>query len=639
MAMLGWPVDHQRKIVKVSPAATGIPLQHNIVGSYNEVPNLAWRSLSSKEEVIDDKTLSSMLFTAGESFDIVSSPVDAETISCGAKRKIWMNATRLHKLCLSDTLPEADGLYHWKDVCITDAETNDPCKDTFAIEVHNGGNFRVYALELLRRDQYGLENDTVAYCFDLSIPGDPCSDWTPPVLPGLEYHRPVNTYVTQTDDSLVHNWYSAKPYQMVTESPDLDLTNRCGANSQMWMNDSLPEADGKHHIRKLCVTDFATSRTCADSIHYTFIKNCGRHYVYFLTSSPKHDSAYCFDIPSVSGDPAPDFTPSNVQIKTSLKWIPYGLTSFNEMPNLQFHCSFDENNETDLFYSVYFYVNGDYLDTDIIIQDPSYAFVTDLQLQFLGYAAGITISCHVGARSSRDGSTGITTKSPGFYAGIKMLNSSIDVKRGEKGVVSFYPTIPYGCVKHSTNPESTCQLTLYISSDAANNICDSNSIQHQCTVEVAGVTKDNYNSASPWTSETNYEFEIATSESKQGSYYLANSKFVLKLQTKNPSHQFWKNIESETVTINVSDTEGAEIWQGKVCSVHCDPHHLTFDGLRFELQKRGRFLLMKTEDPPMQVHLSYAVTDVWLDQDCVRDKVLGNPFAIPYCPTSCIANF
>ncbi|OWF55173.1 hypothetical protein KP79_PYT20272 [Mizuhopecten yessoensis] len=306
-----------------------IPLLHNTVTSYDEVPSLAWRSVSSDEEVIDDRTLPNGVYTAGEFFDIVTTEVDATTIGCGAKRKIWMN----------DTLPDADGSFHNRTMCVTDADTNNPCKDSFTIAVHNGGSFRVYALETFNSSKYGLENDTVSYCFDLSISRDPCSATIPTSLPGPESHRPGNTDVIQSDAHLSDNWYSVEPYQIVTNSPDLDSPIRCGAKYQLWMNDSFPEVDGKHHLRKLCITDPATSDTCINSVHFTFIKNCDGVFRYFLTSSPKPDSAYCFDIPAIADDPAPDFTPSNVKIDVSLTWIQLGLTSSSLKPSLQFQCS------------------------------------------------------------------------------------------------------------------------------------------------------------------------------------------------------------------------------------------------------------------------------------------------------------
>ncbi|XP_033759841.1 uncharacterized protein LOC117342010 [Pecten maximus] len=393
---------------------------------------------------------------------------------------------------MNDTLPDADGSFHDKTVCVSDAETNDPCKDTFTIEVHNGGDFRVYVLESLQSGHYGLGNDSVSYCFDLSVPLDPCSDVISHILPALESRRPGNTIMTQSDDSLLGNWYSAGPYEIVRNSPDLELPVSCGAKAQIWMNDSFPEVDGKHHIRKLCITDVETSQKCVGSIHYTFIKNCGSHFVYFLTSSPKPDSAYCFDIPSESNDPAPDFTPSNVQIESSLKWNPHGLTSSTEWPSLHFQCSFDKSTEFDLFYVVYFYVDGSYIDTgsDIIVQDSSEAYVTEQLLNFRGFSAGITISCFVGGRTSRNGRTGVIAESPGFYAGIKMVNHSVDIQRGENGTVGFFTTIPFGCVYDLTYPEDVCYMTLSISSSASDNSCGSNSMLHPCTVQLKGVTKD-----------------------------------------------------------------------------------------------------------------------------------------------------
>ncbi|OWF55174.1 von Willebrand factor D and EGF domain-containing protein-like [Mizuhopecten yessoensis] len=201
-----------------------------------------------------------------------------------------------------------------------------------------------------------------------------------------------------------------------------------------------------------------------------------------------------------------------------------------------------------------------------------------------------------------------------------MVYDSIDVQRGERDVVRFFPTVPFGCEYSQTSPGTDCYLTLFISDNTTHDTCESNTIQHQCTVQLKGLTKEDNNAAMSWA--INSTFEVITAESKLGSYNLANRHFTLRLSTGITYHTFWQDYESETVTVNVYERETSQMWQGRECQVHCDPHHLTFDGMRFELQYPGKFLLFKSTDPPMQVQVEI--------QSCYNSGA-------PYCACGLVA--
>ncbi|XP_069103692.1 von Willebrand factor D and EGF domain-containing protein-like [Argopecten irradians] len=564
-----------------------IPLNPNVVESYNEVPQLAWRNLYSGEEVVDDRALSSGTYTAGKYFDMVTTEVDPTTVGCGAKRNIWLN----------DTLPTEDGFFHPKTVCVTDMETNDSCADSFTIEIHNGGDFRVYALE-----QYSHGNDSISYCFDLVMPSDPCNGFRPNTLTDLASRRPGNTDLSLGDENLAGGWYSTGLYEMLSYIPDSDSAIRCGATVQIWMNDSFPESDGKHHARKLCVTDSETP--CAP--HYTVIRNCGSKYVYFLTPSPKPGSVYCFDIPSTSNDPAPLFTPTNLQVDFDLEWKSGMTEDVPHKPQLIFRCQFNKDNQQDLFYVVYFSADGNYVETlsQIIVQDPSEATLSEKILRFRGFSAGIMLSCHVGARNSKDGRTGEMVKSDELYAGIKFSKSSVDIQRGAKTTIGFYTTVPFACEYVSSAPDAPCYLSLHISNTRNDNACGNSLLFHQCTVTITGVTKVEYNrNGKSW--NLNQELEIASAEGERGLFDLTRTEFGITMKGETTGHRFWHNSKSEEAIINIVDYKKltTKIFNDKRCEIYCDPHHLSFDKMRFELQKEGKFLLFKTEVPHMEVQM------------------------------------
>ncbi|XP_021376768.1 uncharacterized protein LOC110465342 [Mizuhopecten yessoensis] len=559
------------------------------------VPDLPWRNPSWDIASVDDKNLLGGLYVTEANYDMASFVVTGREIGCGAQLQIWLN----------DTLPENDGVFHEKRVCMTNRYNDDICKHNFTVDVMNCGDRRAYRLPELTSDQYDIGTQSVAYCFDVAGLIDPCSSTTPSQIPNLENRRPTNSHAIHASDHLVEDWYSGGHYQLLRWSPDLDQP-RCGAESQIWMNGTFPAADGMHHVRQLCTTNRTTGDTCFVDTQYTYVKNCTTHIMYYLTT-PAENSAYCFDIPSDSNEPPPSYLPTTVKIKYELHWVDVPNENRAEKPSLRFFCDFDKDETNLLYYVIYFHVDGSYvnLGADLVVQEVAEAYVTEEQLfTMFGFTAGITISCSVGVRSSRNGRTGTLVISAGFYAGIMMMNHSVSVERGKGGSVYFQQTVPFGCMYHPSNGERGCTLTVYILKTSSENMCTSNTIRHhnKCAKELTGVTKTANVGSDTWI-PTLYEFDIVPVDSKLGTYSLLNNQFVFKLQTQRPRHQFWRNAISDQVNVNVFDAADGKFWQGKRCQVYCDPHMKSFDGMAYELQYQGKFMLLKSENPPMQVQV------------------------------------
>ncbi|XP_069134815.1 uncharacterized protein [Argopecten irradians] len=90
---------------------------------------------------------------------------------------------------------------------------------------------------------------------------DPCLISTPEHIPNVRMYNPDNTQPVVPSITLTEGWYTGGQYRLLTKGPDLDLP-RCGAESQIWMNDTIPYADGLNHPRQLCITNRTTGDTC-----------------------------------------------------------------------------------------------------------------------------------------------------------------------------------------------------------------------------------------------------------------------------------------------------------------------------------------------------------------------------------------
>ncbi|XP_069134682.1 uncharacterized protein [Argopecten irradians] len=318
--------------------------------------------------------------------------------------------------------------------------------------------------------------------------------------------------------------------------------------------------------------------------------------LYMWSNSTKEDSPPCYQ-------------PANVKVKFDLQWnnslMPHNENEFEVRPFLRFICDFERYENNAYFYVIYFYVDGSYVNfgTELMVYDTAEASVTeDTLMSKFGFKAGITISCTVGARISSNGQTGSLGTSEGFYAGIKLLNQSISIERGQSSTVYFEQTVPFGCTLSSSLAVSTgdCKLKLSIIKTSTEDVCHSNTIQHRGldAIEIQGLTTAT--DSDIWTPQS-YSFELVSVESMKGIYGLTTLQFLFHIEASSSHHQFWEHVTSDSVQVNVNGGTDDHIWQGKYCYVVCDPHMRSFDGMHYELQYGGSFLLFKHENIPIQV--------------------------------------
>ncbi|XP_069134679.1 uncharacterized protein [Argopecten irradians] len=556
------------------------------ISTPEQIPNVRMYRPANTQPNTHSISLTEGWYTGGQ-YQLLTKSPDLDLARCGAESQIWMNGT----------FPDADEMNHPRQLCITNRTTGDTCVNNMTALVTNCTTHVMYYLSTPPSDS--------AYCFDT----DPCSYSSPRTIPNVESYRPTNTDPNSPRITLTEGWYSGGQYQLLTRSPELDGP-RCGAESQIWMNGTLPAADGKQHAVPLCVTNQTTGEKCKNEKMTTYVTNCTSHIMYDLPSPPTN-SAYCFDIPSDSNDTPPSYRPTRVKVKFELLRNG-GLMSNNAHdsdvnPFLRFHCDFERDENNAYFYVIYFYVDGSYVNfgTELVVYDTGTASVTEGTLMSkFGLTAGITITCSVGARASKNGRTGSLVTSEGFYAGIKLLNQSISIERGHSGTVYFKQTVPFGCALSSpwvVNSDN-CKLKLHVMKTSTENVCHSNTLHHrgQCAIEIQGLTTAT--SSDVWDPQT-YSVELVSVESMRALYGLTTRQFFFHLETSSSHHQFWGNAKSDSVQVNVNEGSDDHVWQGKQCQVFCDPHMRSFDGMQYELQYPGKFLLFKHENIPIQVQV------------------------------------
>ncbi|OWF39228.1 von Willebrand factor D and EGF domain-containing protein [Mizuhopecten yessoensis] len=410
-------------------------------------------------------------------------------------------------------------------------------------------------------------------------------------VPDLPWRNPSWDIASVDDKNLLGGLYVTEAnYDMAS----FVVTGReigCGAQLQIWLNDTLPGNDGGFHEKRVCMTNRYNDDICKHNFTVD-VMNCGDRRVYRLPelTSDQYDIgtqsvAYCFDVAGLI-DPCSSSTPSQI-------------------PNL-------ENRRPTNSHAIHasdhlvedWYSGGHYqlLRWSPDLDQPRCG--AESQIWMNGTFPAADGMHHVRQLCTTNRTTGDTCFVDTQYTYVKNCTTHIMYYLTTPAENSAYCFVPFGCMYHPSNGERGCTLTVYILKTSSENMCTSNTIRHhnKCAKVLTGVTKSTNVGSDTWI-PTLYEFDIVPIDSKLGTYNLLNNQFVFKLQTQRPHHQFWRNAISDQVNVNVFDAADGKFWQGKRCQVYCDPHMKSFDGMAYELQYPGKFMLLKSENPPMQVQV------------------------------------
>ncbi|XP_060602737.1 uncharacterized protein LOC132755831 [Ruditapes philippinarum] len=285
---------------------------------------------------------------------------------------------------------------------------------------------------------------------------------------------------------------------------------------------------------------------------------------------------------------SPSVVPELRFIETPLTKGPFKILY---QPYIQFRCVF--SNSSKYFYSVHWIIDG----REIATLGPSQD-IDELTLReenFRDIPLGYTVQCSVTVSAAKLGQQTQTQYSDNFYAGVKVYNSTVFLKKGSHTQISVSSTLPIGC-SHFDNVHKFCKDELRIS-DAADISCLQETVTNIVETDSTKCTeyiKTLYKGAT-WDPDKLYHFKIVTSDID----YEDKSTFNLNLKfSGDMKHTFWKNKILPDVRVVVIENED---YKDKVCYSHIDPHMRTADGYHYEQQQEGNFILYYNQQYNIEV--------------------------------------
>ncbi|XP_035693440.1 pancreatic secretory granule membrane major glycoprotein GP2-like [Branchiostoma floridae] len=167
-----------------------------------------------------------------------------------------------------------------------------------------------------------------ACCCLQACSSDPCTDYTADEEPkrSTQYNVTANSTLL-CDLGLSTGWYrftSAAGGEIPTTCPPQFA---CGTHEPMWLNGTHPVVEDGEVDRTVCVhhLDQSGSDCCGLQVNIR-VRNCSGFYVYYLTSPPGCDMAYCAgtETPCPAGTTSSNsdftpgcFTPNNPAVTTN----------------------------------------------------------------------------------------------------------------------------------------------------------------------------------------------------------------------------------------------------------------------------------------------------------------------------------
>ncbi|XP_045184975.2 von Willebrand factor D and EGF domain-containing protein-like [Mercenaria mercenaria] len=187
--------------------------------------------------------------------------------------------------------------------------------------------------------------------------------------------------------------------------------------------------------------------------------------------------------------------------------------------------------------------------------------------------------------------------STSFYAGFEVINKNIEVTKGLSTIVEVKQTVPIGCT-YNENDTDICVTTLVL--------FNPNERLDPCEVGVNVVNADNISRCfheiqtqkvnDTWDQEKTYSFRVSTVDH----YYDDENKFSLRLQLgDNVNHPIWKGFIQDEIPVRIT---GFYTYRNRLCYSHIDPHMKTADGIYYEQQRVGDFMLYHNTYYDIEVH-------------------------------------
>ncbi|XP_078330755.1 von Willebrand factor D and EGF domain-containing protein-like [Crassostrea virginica] len=399
--------------------------------------------------------------------------------------------------------------------------------------------------------QRNMANKIIHHCLCYTIiafaltGADYCSNDNYSTLEDIAKRSPTYSQdaVALCDRYLTPGWYSAKFHEIPTTAPRLSA---CGTTYPYWMNDIAPANIGVPKSVQMCQVGFSSN--CVRS-HYIRMVNCGSFFVYELSPLDICNSAYCFE----QSDSCVADVPQNIEVRYhSVSWTTIEQTQPIRQtvhdPDVNLECHFDRLSDLSLYYDVTWYVDNTEVLTNQTVSSNSsdIPLLSGTQMLAREKKANSMIHCVVGAKLRAEDSTCNVSSSPLFFAGIKVLTSTLHIPRGRDGEVEFQFTIPF-ISKHYIREQFEGQTALYINTavhgesrdcdDPNKNLCD-------VTVSAYGRNESHKYDTNAW--KVKHKFKVYNRDN--GDFTLIDKHLTLRLQTGTTSDGGSKIFENLTLS-------------------------------------------------------------------------------------------
>ncbi|XP_061183306.1 von Willebrand factor D and EGF domain-containing protein-like [Saccostrea echinata] len=267
-------------------------------------------------------------------------------------------------------------------------------------------------------------------------------------------------------------------------------------------------------------------------------------------------------------------------------------------------CQFPQPADGSLLYNIQWYINNNPLAnaTFTKIEYNNLNISTALRPNhWTGtYRLNMNVNCSVSAQYSNS-VPGSTFTSPKFFAGVKVNQTFVDVDEGQTVAIEVTSTLPVGCSVSlsESEKETNCKGTLYIRTTEYWPWCW-NGVKY-----LSAAFPDNgcqlHFSYKYWYEPV--QLNITGYMDGMRNWWYKSTDIKLEPGTDS-NHLAWGNMQfDDTIAVRVHDKDTSG---GGICSSYNDPHMQTFDGIYWENQRVGEFVMYRHKSKPFSVHALFS---------------------------------
>ncbi|WAR09902.1 VWDE-like protein [Mya arenaria] len=402
------------------------------------------------------------------------------------------------------------------------------------------------------------------------------------------------------DYYLTEKWYSMYNYTLAS-TPD-----RCGTEYNWYRKGSLPTKKNVEEALEMCRNGI--SGNCDQQMNTKAMLCDDGSYIFFLPYVFGCPEAYCIEDRDDEQQQGIEQPPNIDGMKKPVLEIAAVLLP-NSRSQLEFYCDVSTSSDTSLFYTATYVLTTGTSVTDELFVSRRAQFKNtrqfremvkmteeDLQHKILR-PLGITMACFIQASNTATSPNKTLSKqkdSDFKYIGIKCLNKSVTIGKGDTVKLYFESTVPFGCPRGG----STCQLPIELFDPTPSECHFPQPVQTMTTLIEDPREASRRPTCGLMISNKMKEANSVLLKSlpghnrnKRGTPY---SVHVLYFRTISsfPSHPLFERYQIEPVSVTINDTKPDLL--NKQCGSYADPRIATFDGRGYSLRAEGTYILYKS---------------------------------------------